>query len=207
VKDFHSQSLHDPITPFFIGSIKKNERAVSLKLSTAGKDADGFKILITQVEKAAKEVYPNEKFEYKFFDETIASLYEKEQKTARLMNTAMAIAIFISCMGLFGLATFTAQQRVKEIGIRKVLGASASSIVGMLSKDFLALVIVAILIASPVAGYLAHQWLLNFAYKVDVSWWIFALSGLAAIIIALITISFQSVKAALANPVLSLRSE
>ncbi|MEO6632408.1 MAG: FtsX-like permease family protein, partial [Mucilaginibacter sp.] len=207
VKDFHSQSLHEAIMPFFIGSIKRNEFAVSLKLATAGNGAESFNHIISQVEKAAKEVYPNDKFEYKFLDETIASLYDKEQKTARLMNTAMAIAIFISCMGLFGLATFTAQQRVKEIGIRKVLGASASGIVTMLSKDFLALVIVSILIASPIAGYLAHQWLQDFAYKVDVSWWIFAVSGLAAIFIALITISFQSVKAALANPVNSLRSE
>ncbi|MEO6976861.1 MAG: FtsX-like permease family protein, partial [Mucilaginibacter sp.] len=207
VKDFHSQSLHEAIMPFFIGSIKRNEFAVSLKLATAGNGAESFNHIISQVEKAAKEVYPNDKFEYKFLDETIASLYDKEQKTARLMNTAMAIAIFISCMGLFGLATFTAQQRVKEIGIRKVLGASASGIVTMLSKDFLALVIISILIASPIAGYLAHQWLQDFAYKVDVSWWIFAVSGLAAIFIALITISFQSVKAALANPVNSLRSE
>jgi ABC-type antimicrobial peptide transport system permease subunit len=207
VKDFHSKSLHEPITPFFMCSMKDRERTLSIKLATAGKQADDFKKTISQIEKISKEIYPNEKFEYKFFDETIANLYEKEQKTAKLMSTAMGIAIFISCMGLFGLATFTAQQRVKEIGIRKVLGASASSIVSMLSKDFVSLVMVAILIASPIAYYFMNMWLQDFAYRINISWWIFLVSGVSAILIALVTISFQSVKAALANPVKSLRSE
>ncbi|SHM07747.1 ABC transporter permease [Mucilaginibacter sp. OK098] len=207
VKDFHSKSLHEAITPFFLCSIKDNERTLSIKLATAGKQADDFKKTISQIEQISKEIYPNEKFEYKFFDETIANLYEKEQKTAKLMSTAMGIAIFISCMGLFGLATFTAQQRVKEIGIRKVLGASASSIVSMLSRDFISLVMIAILIASPIAYYFMHLWLQDFAYRVNISWWIFLVSGVSAILIALVTISFQSVKAALANPVKSLRSE
>jgi putative ABC transport system permease protein len=207
IKDFHSQSLHEAITPFFMGSDKKHERTISIKLSTQGKQLDSFKNTIAQVESAWKAIYPKDKFEYKFFDQTIASLYEKEQKTAHLMNVAMAIAIFISCMGLFGLATFTAQQRFKEIGIRKILGASAMGIVSMLSKDFLVLVIAAIFIASPIAWYFMHLWLQDFAYRADISWWIFVLSGLSAIIIALITISFQSVKAALANPVKSMRSE
>jgi putative ABC transport system permease protein len=207
VKDFHSESLHAPIAPFFMGSIKKNERTISVKLATQGKQVDDFKSTIAQIEIAWKKVYPNDKFEYSFFDETIARMYDKEQKTAQLMNTAMAIAIFISCMGLFGLATFTAQQRIKEIGIRKVLGASAAGIVAMLSKDFLSLVVVAIFIASPIAYYFMHLWLQDFAYRISISWWIFLLSGLAAILIALITISFQSIKAALTNPVKSLRSE
>ena len=207
VKDFHSKSLHEAITPFFLCSIKDNERTLSIKLATAGKQANDFKKTISQIEKISKEIYPNEKFEYKFFDETIANLYEKEQKTAKLMSTAMGIAIFISCMGLFGLATFTAQQRVKEIGIRKVLGASASSIVSMLSKDFISLVMVAILIASPIAYYFMHLWLQDFAYRINISWWIFLVSGVSAILIALVTISFQSVKAALANPVKSIKSE
>ncbi|HVW95062.1 MAG TPA: ABC transporter permease [Mucilaginibacter sp.] len=207
VKDFHSESFHEAITPFFLCSLKKNEQAVSIKLATAGKQADSFKSVLASLQKISKEVYPTEKFEYRFFDKMIAMLYEKEQKTARLMNTAMAIAIIISCMGLFGLATFTAQQRVKEIGIRKVLGAKPIKIVQMLSGDFLALVGIAFLIASPIAWYLMHQWLQDYAYRVSISWWIFALSGAAAITIALITISFQSIKAALANPVHSLRSE
>jgi putative ABC transport system permease protein len=207
VKDFHSQSLHEPIVPFFMGSLKSNARSISLKLDTRGKEADNFKSTITQVENAWKQVYRDEKFEYHFFDETIASLYDKEQKTAQLMNTAMLIAIFISCMGLFGLATFTAQQRVKEIGIRKVLGASATSIVVMLSRDSLVMVISSLLIASPIAYYFMHQWLQGFAYRINISLWVFLLSGASAIIIALLTIGFQSIKAALTNPVKSLRSE
>jgi putative ABC transport system permease protein len=207
LKDFHSQSLHAPIVPFFIGSLTENERTISIKLATQGKQIDDFKNTIAQIATAWKHVYPNEKFEYTFFDETIARLYDKEQKTAQLMNTAMAIAIFISCMGLFGLATFTAQQCIKEIGIRKVLGASTSGIVSMLSKDFIILVVVAIFIASPIAYYLMNHWLQDFAYHTNISIWIFVLAGLAAVFIALITISFQSVRAALANPVKSLRSE
>jgi len=206
VKDFHSKSLHEVITPFFMGTLKGRARTVSIKLAT-GTGVDGFKTTIAQVEKAWKKVYPNEKFEYAFLDQTIAGFYDKEQKTAQLMKTAMLIAIFISCMGLFGLATFTAQQRVKEIGIRKVLGASVTNIVSMLSKDFLVLVIIALLIASPIAFYLMYNWLQDFAYRVNISLWMFLSSGLAAIIIAFATVSFQAIKAALANPVNSLRNE
>jgi len=204
VKDFNSKSLHEAITPFFMGSIKKSERTVSIKL---GKDISNFKSTIAQIENAWKRVYPNDKFEYAFFDQTIAGFYDKEQKTAQLMNTAMAIAIFISCMGLFGLATFTAQQRVKEIGIRKVLGASAAGIVSMLSKDFLILIIISLVIASPIAYYLMYKWLQDFAYRINISLWPFLLSGLSAMFIAMATVSFQAIKAALANPVNSLRSE
>jgi len=204
IKDFNSKSLHEAITPFFMCSIKGNERTVSIKL---GRNISNFKATIVQIEKAWKNVYPNDKFEYAFFDQTIAGFYDKEQKTVRLMNTAMLIAIFISCMGLFGLATFTAQQRIKEIGIRKVLGASAAGIVSMLSKDFLILIIISLVIASPIAYYFMHNWLQDFAYRIGISPWPFLLSGLAAIIIALATVSFQAIKAALANPVKSLRTE
>ena len=206
IKDFNSKSLHEVITPFFMCSIKDREKAVSMKL-TAGGGISNFKTTIAQLGRAWKSVYPNEKFEYAFFDETIAGFYDKEQKTEQLMNTAMLIAIFISCMGLFGLATFTAQQRVKEIGIRKVLGASVASIVSMLSKDFLLLIVVSILIASPIAYYFMYQWLQDFVYRIHISLWVFLLSGTGAIMIALITVSFQAIKAAVANPVKSLRSE
>ena len=204
VKDFNSKSLHEVITPFFMASIRKSERTISIKL---GKDVGAFKTTIAQMEKAWKTVYPNDKFEYAFFDQTIAGFYDKEQKTAQLMNTAMSIAIFISCMGLFGLATFTAQQRIKEIGIRKVLGASAASIVSMLSKDFLMLILISLVIASPIAYYLMHKWLQDFAYRVNINLWVFLVSGLAAVLIAFATVSFQAIKAALTNPVKSLRSE
>lgn len=206
VKDFNSKSLHEAITPFFMASVKGRERTVSMKLAT-GKGITDFKSTIAQIESAWKKVYPNDKFEYAFFDQTIAAFYDKEQKVAQLMSTAMLIAIFMSCMGLFGLTMFTARQRMKEIGIRKVLGASAAGIVSMLSKDFLVLIVISLVIASPIAYYIVHEWLQDFAYRVDISPWIFLLSGAAAIIIALATVSFQAIKAALANPVKSLRSE
>ena len=123
------------------------------------------------------------------------------------MNVAMGITIFISCMGLFGLGMFTAERRTKEIGIRKVLGASAANIAAMLSKDFVILVLIAIVIASPVAWYFMNQWLQDFAYRTDISWWVFVLAGIVALFIALITVSFQAIKAAIANPVKSLRTE
>ncbi len=205
--DFHSQSLHDPISPTFMSTSKEFSSVVTVKLSTQGKQVSNLKQTLAKIEGLWKDIYPNEKFEYKFFDKTIATFYDKEQKTAQLMNTAMAIAIFISCMGLFGLATFAAQQRTKEIGIRKVLGASVTGIVSMLSRDFVKLVFIAIVIASPVAYLFMRPWLQDFAYRINISWWIFVISGLSAVLIALVTVSFQAIKAAIANPVKSLRTE
>ena len=207
IRDFHSQSLHEAITPFFLSTNPGWGREVSVKLSTSGQSADHLSAVLARMEKAWKEVYPDKKFGYNFFDETIARLYEKEQKTARIMNIAMAIAIFISCMGLFGLAAFIAEQRTKEIGVRKVLGASVTDIVSMLSVDFVRLVVIAIVIASPVAYYFMHRWLQDFVYRVPMSWWIYALAGGGALLIALLTVSWQAIRAATANPVDSLRAE
>ena len=206
VADFHEQSFHEKIGPVFIANLPQ-ARNIGVKLSSKGKQLADVKNTLASIEQQWKEVYPDQKFDYTFLDDSIAKLYEKEQKTGQLVNTATAIAILISCMGLFGLATFTAQQRTKEIGVRKVLGASVSSIVALLSKDFLRLVVVALMIASPIAWWAMNQWLNEFAYKVDIAWWVFALAGLVAISIALLTVGFQSVKAALVNPVKSLRSE
>ena len=207
VKDFHAQTMHTPIAPFFISSFARAEGFFSIKLATTGQTGDQLKSTLTKMEKAYEEVYPDRKFEYRFFDETIARLYEKEQKTAELLNIAMVIAIFISCLGLFGLAAFIAEQRTKEIGIRKILGASVPNIVAMMSKDFLWLVGIAIVIASPVAWYFMHQWLQDFAYRIPISWWIYAFAGIGAIAIAMLTVAFQSIRAATANPVESLRVE
>ncbi len=206
LRDFHSRSLHEPITPFFLSTYEGAERDISVKLSTNGQSVGHLKAVLARLERAWKVVYPNKNFEYSFFDETIARLYDKEEKTSRIMNIAMTIAIFISCMGLFGLAAFVAEQRIKEIGIRKVLGASVANIVSMLSVDFVRLVVVAIAIAAPVAYYFMHQWLQDFAYRVPISWWIYAIAGGAAILIALLTVSFQAIRAATTNPVETLRS-
>jgi putative ABC transport system permease protein len=207
--DFHLQSLREPIKPLYMMSDMKYESAMSVKIKSAGKSADSFKEVTAKMKKAYDEVYPNSNWEFdpKFFDETIAKFYKKEQQFAQILNTATGIAIFISCMGLFGLVAFTTRQRTKEIGIRKVLGASVTQIVQLLSKDFLRLVILGIVIASPIAYWAMNKWLQDFAYRVDISWWIFALAGIVAIVIALLTVSYQSIKAALANPVKSLRTE
>jgi len=206
IRDFHSKSMHEPITPFFMSTYEGVERDISVKLSTSGQSVGHLKDVLARMEKAWKEVYPTKKFEYSFFDESIAQLYEKEEKTARIMNIAMGIAIFISCMGLFGLAAFIAEQRTKEIGIRKVLGATVTDIVSMLSRDFVRLVVISIVIASPVAWYFMHQWLQDFAYRVPISWWIYGIAGACAVVIALATVSVQAIRAAMANPVESLRS-
>lgn len=205
--DFHTKSLHDPITPLCIINRTERESALAIKLVSKGSGAGMVKTTLSQIEKTWKEIYPGADFNYRFYDLSLALLYEKDQQTATLVNTSMAISIFISCMGLFGLALFTVKKRAKEISIRKILGASISKIATMLSWDFIVLIIMALFIASPVAWYFMNQWLQGFAYRIHMSGWIFIFAGLTAIFIALITVSFQSIKAAIANPIESLRSE
>src|SRR5690606_19818402 len=151
--------------------------------------------------------YPAEAFEVKFYDESLENLYIQERKISRLINLATGITILISCLGLFGLATLTAFQRTKEIGIRKVLGASITDIVSLLSKDFILLVLLATVIASPIAWWAMNRWLEDFVYRIEIQWWMFAVAGLSAVVIALLTVSWQAVRAAIANPVDSLRDE
>jgi putative ABC transport system permease protein len=207
IKDFHSQSMHQSIAPFFLTSYEPWEASISVKLATGGQSVGHLKETLANLEKAWAEVYPYAKFEYVFFDETIARLYDTEEKEAEIMKIAMGVAIFISCMGLFGLAAFVAEQRTKEIGIRKVMGATVTDIVTMLSKDFVRLVVLAILIASPIAWYFMHRWLQDFAYRIPISWWIYAIAGACAIGVALLTVSYQAFRAATTNPVESLRTE
>jgi putative ABC transport system permease protein len=159
------------------------------------------------LEKEWKALIPNEPFAYSFLDEDFQSNYTADARTSRIVNSFTIISILISCLGLFGLATFAAQQRIKEIGVRKVLGASIGSIVGLLSGDFIKLVIVSIVIATPLTWYVMDKWLQDFAYRISIQWWMFVLAGALAVIIAMITVSSQAVKAAIANPVKSLKSE
>ncbi|WP_183559294.1 ABC transporter permease [Mucilaginibacter sp. SP1R1] len=201
VKDFHFASLKQAIEPA-IFSYRTSTWQMFVK--TTGKDAPAA---IKTVQRFWQQYNANFPYEYKFLDDDFNELYRSEQHTATLFNVFAGIAIFISCLGLFGLATYTAQVRIKEIGIRKVLGASVANITTMLSKDFLVLVVVAIVIASPVAWYAMNKWLQDYAYRTELHWWILAIAGSAAILIAFITVSFQAIKAALANPVKSLRSE
>ena len=207
VADFHSRSLRDTVSPVFMTMNTGANSLLSIKLNMQGRGSNDIKKTLAAIAADWKALYPDVTFGYSFFDETIAAFYDKEQKTAQIMNTAMLIAIFISCMGLFGVTTFMAAQRTREIGIRKVMGASIAGIVKLLSADFVRLVGLSILIATPVAWYGMHRWLADFAYHVPVHAWVFALAGLTAMGIALVTVSIQAIRAARVNPVKSLRSE
>jgi putative ABC transport system permease protein len=215
-KDFNYESLHSKIKPLVLSlkfdTIARQSNDVSFanapqpRISIrmkAGNVQDNINIL----KKAWRAVAPNQDFEFHFLDESLASAYTQEQKTATVVKIAAGLSIFIACMGLFGLATLTVTRRTKEIGIRKVLGANAVQLVKLLSKDFLFLIVIAALIAFPVAWWAMQKWLSDFAYRTSIGWWVFAFAGIASLIIALVTISTQAVKAAMRNPVRSLRSE
>ena len=182
------------------------ETSLAVSVSSLNNMGETRKV-IANIEKVWKAIYPQQDFQYTFLDEYIGWLFEKEEQAAWLMNAAMIITIFISCMGLFGLAMYMAERRTREIGIRKVLGASVFSITTMLSKEFVRLVLVATIIASPVAWYVMNRWLEDFVYRVNVSWWIFLAALAIALMIAMLTVSYQAVKAAMANPVKNLRTE
>jgi len=174
--------------------------SVRLKAGNIAKDIETLK-------QTWKTVAPGQDFEFKFLDESIASLYKAEQRTSTIVMIASALSIFIACMGLFGLATLTVARRTKEIGIRKVLGANVTTIVRLLTKDFAKLVVLAALIAFPLAGWFISDWLKDFAYRTSISWWVYVLAGSLALLIALLTIGLQTIKAAWMNPVKSLRTE
>ena len=201
-KDFHFKSFHEKIEPMVMFYDPTWHAQIFVKTSPGATTT-----ALAETERIWKERFPETPLDYKFLDDSFEQLYKADRQAGQLFNVFSGIAILISCLGLFGLATFTAEQRTKEIGIRKVLGASVASIVALLSKDFVKLVLVAIVIASPIAWYAMNEWLADFAYKIDIGWWVFALAGGLAVGIALLTVSFQSVKAALMNPVESLRSE
>jgi ABC-type lipoprotein release transport system permease subunit len=207
IADFHENSFHEPMKPVMIGHMPELEKGIGFRLSTRGKGAIAANAVLAQIEKEWKKVYPENDFNYHFLNESITWLFQQETKTAWLMNAVMFITIFISCMGLFGLALFTAEQRTKEIGIRKVLGATVTNIVTLLSRDFVLLVLISLVIASPVAWYFMNRWLEDFAFRIHIGWWAFVLAGSIAILTALFTVSFQALKAAMANPVKSLRTE
>lgn len=201
--DFHFESMHQRILPLvlFVPRNTGNFGRLSIKVSGSVPAA------IAHIESVWKQFLPEIPFDYTFLDDNFARLYQSEQRQESIFTLFSFIAIFIACLGLLGLSAFAISQRVKEIGIRKVLGASVSTIVSLLSKDFLKLVGIAAVIAFPVAWYAMHKWLNDFAYRISISWWIFLVAGIIAAIIAFVTISFQTVKAARANPVKNLRTE
>jgi putative ABC transport system permease protein len=203
VKDFHFQDLHVPIEPYAF-QLNNQPQYNYLIVHAKAKDVAS---LVSSVSASWHKLNPNEPFEYSFLDEDFQKNYEAEDRLASIVGYFTVIAILISCLGLFGLATFSAEQRIKEIGVRKVLGASVSGIVALLSKDFLKLVAISVLLASPIAWWIMHRWLQDFAYRTNISWTVFAITTVLALLIALITISFQAIRAAIANPVKSLRTE
>ncbi|MEO8860471.1 MAG: FtsX-like permease family protein, partial [Ginsengibacter sp.] len=201
IKNFNFSSLRDVVTPLalFLGNDNGN---ISVRI-----DSKDIPNIIAQLKSKWKAMAPSKPFDYTFMDEDFNKLYTTEQRMGQIFITFALLAILIACLGLFGLVTYAAEQRTKEIGIRKVLGANVAGIVQMIARDFLKLVIIASLIAFPVAWWAMNKWLQSFAYRINIQWWIFILAGVIAILIALITVSVQAIKAAIANPVKSLRSE
>ncbi len=201
VKDFNFKSLRDNVSPMLF-NLNQGSSQLSVRINSANIPA-----LLDKIKTKWKDLSPNRQFSYSFLDDNFDALYRAEQRTGAISIAFTTLAIIIACLGLFGLAAYAAEQRTKEIGIRKVLGANMSIIVGMLSKDFIKLVLIAIVIAVPAGWWAMHSWLQSFAYRQEIQWWVPVVAGTAAIAIAFITISFQSIKAALTNPVKSLRSE
>jgi len=201
-RDFHFESMHQKIIPLIMTDARKYFGFLSVKMT-----GQNIGPTIDYIERLWKKYVPESPFQSSFFDERFDQMYASESEQATIFTTFSCIAIFIACLGLFGLSAFAISQRIKEIGIRKVLGASVPQIVSMISKDFLKLVVIATVIAFPVAWYAMHNWLQDFAYRISMAWWIFLVAGALAAIVALVTISVQAIKAGMANPVKSLRSE
>jgi putative ABC transport system permease protein len=200
VKDFHFQSLHRPIEPL----VMLNQVYGGLIVKARSSEMAG---LVQNLEKKWDAYGSGEPFQYSLLDEAYRQTYLTEEKMGTLLNIFAILTIFVACLGLFGLVTFTVEQRFKEIGIRKVLGSSVTQVVGMLTKNFLRLVLVSILIAFPLGYYLMGKWLQGFAYRIEIGWWVFALTGMVTLVISFSTICYRSIKAATENPIKSLRTE
>jgi putative ABC transport system permease protein len=202
LKDFNDRSLRNDLAPLIITTDVAMYNQAGIKLATTN-----ISSTMRSIKEIFEKTFPDFVYEYRFLDDKIGNFYKQENQLSQLYKIFAAIAIFLSCLGLYGLASFMAVQRIKEVGIRKVLGATAGNIVYLFSKEFIILISIAFVIATPIAWYYMHQWLQDYVYRIKISWWLFAASGLVAIIIALATISFQAIKAAIANPVKSLRNE
>ncbi|MEM6698001.1 MAG: ABC transporter permease, partial [Bacteroidota bacterium] len=202
VKDFNFRSLHQEVTPLVIWSAEGRGNKIMARIQS-----DDPQEVMAKAKVLFQEFLPNIEFEYSFIEDDFLAMHEADRKLSTLFQIFAALLIFVSCLGLLGLAVFAAERRVKEIGVRKVLGASVANIVALLSKDFLKLLLIALVIASPIAYYFMQNWLNNFAYHIELQWWFFALAGFAAVAVALFTVSLQSIRAASVNPVESLRNE
>jgi putative ABC transport system permease protein len=206
VADFHTASFHQSIGPILLAHIPDMEWSMGIRLTSTAHRISGLTATLAQIGAKWKKIDPNTPFEYSFLDDNIAALYHQDQQMVSLINAAMWLTISIACMELIGLILFVVEKRRKEIAVRKVLGADVLNIVALLNGEIIALVTIALLIASPLAWYGAHRWLQNFAYRIPMPWPLFPLAGIAAIAIASLTISTQVIRAALANPVKSLKA-
>ena len=202
VKDFNYKSLHDKSGPLVAFNNPQWYRFFLVRTAPGNTSA-----AVQAVQRTWKKLVPDSPLEYNFLDDTFNELYQEDQRTSLLIFVFALIAVVISSLGLFALAAFTAEQRIKEIGIRKVLGATVTSITALLSGEFVKLVGIAIFISLPISIYLMNKWMKNFAYHINIGWWMFALAGIVALLIAMLTVSFQAIKAALMNPVKSLKAE
>jgi len=207
VQDFNQKSLLEAITPLLITGGIASEYTFNIALQPQNADGTAWQKTIGEIKKAWKEVYPDKDFDYTFLDDAITAYYNAEKNVSTLLMWSTGLTIFISCLGLLGFVIYITNMRTKEIGIRKVIGATVTQIVALLSKDFLKLITVAFIIAIPIAWYAANAWLQNFAYRTALSWWIFLAGGLLMFSIALIILCVRTIKAAIANPVKSLRTE
>jgi putative ABC transport system permease protein len=207
MKDFNFESFHEKIKPLIFimpASSGNNSFYNSISLKISGQNVSSA---LTTLQDAWQRYLPDLPYQYSFLDEKFSKLYQAEQRQETIFTVFACIAISIACLGLFGLSAFAITQRVKEIGVRKVLGANVGSIVSLLSKDFVKLVLISAIIAFPVAWYAMTKWLQDFAYRIDIHWWVFILAAILTLLVALATVSFQAIKAASANPMKSLRSE
>lgn len=207
VADFHIASFHDAIPPVVIEHVPEREQNIAVRLTAGQRDTKAVKAVLAGMEEEWKRIFPDRPFDRRFLDEYVAMLFGQERKTAWLVNVATGVTIFISCMGLFGLGLFITRRRAKEISIRKVLGASVGAITKRLSMDFVWLVGASFVVATPIAWYFSHRWLQDFAYRTGLSWWVFVVAGVGALAVALVTVSFYVIRAAMANPIKYLRTE
>jgi putative ABC transport system permease protein len=207
VADFHQHTLHQPIKPMCIINTPATENEIAIKILKNGNDIRNAENIIASTQKAFKEIYPSAEFNYSFFDESIARLYENDQRTKRLINISVFVSMLISLMGMFGFVMFVGQKRAREISVRKVLGATSVDIVALLCREFVILIIIALFIASPIAYYFMYKWLQNFVYRIDLSWWMFILAGLVTLLITLMTVGFHTIRAALTNPTKVLKNQ
>lgn len=207
VADFHQHSFHQLIKPMCIINTPETENEIAVKILKNRNDSKNANNIIASMQKAFKEIYPNAEFSYTFFDESIARLYENDQRTKRLINVSVFVSMLISLMGMFGFVMFVGQKRAREISVRKVLGATSIDIVALLCREFVILIIIALFIASPIAYYFMYKWLQNFVYRINLSWWMFILAGLVTLLITLVTVGFHTIRAALINPTKVLKNQ